>query len=221
MVPNVGFFITNLSSLSLSPRLSLCLADDKEILVNETSNNDIVTEVVTSNQVHYTTPREEALNPVLQRENNGDYIESSAPMKEEKEDKPFKGFQWNNSKKAASSAALSLQLIETDDEGVKDKSMTKLSERVTLANKKVAGSTSSRFPFSSKRPTASSTRSEGMVKTRSTNNVLTETRLAAKYAAMTPETRAYTILLDLGLIQEHQDPDDPMYDTTHDDDYCF
>jgi hypothetical protein len=142
-------------------------------------------------------------------------------MKEEKEDKPSKGFQWNSSKRGASSAALSLQLIEIDDDEVKDKAMTTLSQRETLTNKKATSSTSSRFPFSSKRFTASSTRSEGMSKPRSTNNVLAETILAAKYAAMTPETRAYTILLDLGLIQEHQDPDDPMYDTTRDDDYCF
>jgi hypothetical protein len=198
--------------------------------VNEAAHNYIATEVVTSDQVHFTTPTEEVLNQNqgLQQDSNGDYKEPSAGpiMKEEKEDTIFKKFQWNaNSKRIASSAALSLQLIENDDEVTRAKTMTTLSEREKLTTKKAASIASSRFPFSSKlRGTASTSRTESLAKPKSTtttNTMAADPRLAAKYAAMSPETRAYTILLDLGLIQEHQDPDDPMYDTTHDDDYCI
>lgn len=198
--------------------------------MNETAHNYIATEVVTSDQARFTAPTEEVLNQNqgLQQESNGDYKEPSAgPMKEEKEDKFFKKFQWNTSNKriASSSAALSLQLIENDDEVTRAKTMTTLSEREKLATKKAASIVSSRFPFSSKlrSTTTSTTRTEGLAKLKSTttNTNAAEPILSAKYAAMSPDTRAYSILLDLGLIQEHQDPDDPMYDTTYDDDYCI
>lgn len=43
--------------------------------------------------------------------------------------------------------------------------------------------------------------------------------IASRYAAMNPEQRAYSILLDLGMIEENQDPDDPLYDATFDDEF--
>ncbi len=48
-----------------------------------------------------------------------------------------------------------------------------------------------------------------------------ESRLAEKYSQMENlEDRAYTLLVDLGMIQEHQDPRDPSYDHSNDDDLC-
>ena len=48
-----------------------------------------------------------------------------------------------------------------------------------------------------------------------------EIKLAAKYAQMeTLEDRAYALLCDLGMIEEHQDPRDPSYDHSKDDEYC-
>mmetsp|Transcript_21439 Transcript_21439/g.30690 ORF Transcript_21439/g.30690 Transcript_21439/m.30690 type:complete len:95 (+) Transcript_21439:1283-1567(+) len=46
-----------------------------------------------------------------------------------------------------------------------------------------------------------------------------EEAVASRYAAMNPEQRAYSILLDLGMIEENQDPDDPLYDATFDDEF--
>jgi len=44
--------------------------------------------------------------------------------------------------------------------------------------------------------------------------------LAAKYAGMNEEERAYNICVDLGLVQTIPDPDSPDYDSSKDDDFC-
>jgi len=49
----------------------------------------------------------------------------------------------------------------------------------------------------------------------------TESRLAAKYGAMTPEDRAFAILVDLGMVDISPDPEDPNYDSSLDDEYCM
>ena len=41
--------------------------------------------------------------------------------------------------------------------------------------------------------------------------------LAAKYAAMSLEERAFAILVDLGMVELTPDPDDPTYDSSMDD----
>lgn len=45
-----------------------------------------------------------------------------------------------------------------------------------------------------------------------------EKSLSEKYAALPPGERAFTILLDLGMIELTPDPDDPFYDSSGDDD---
>ena len=47
-----------------------------------------------------------------------------------------------------------------------------------------------------------------------------ESKLAEKYQNMPIEERAYTILFDLGMIDENKDPKDPSYDHADDDEYC-
>jgi hypothetical protein len=47
-----------------------------------------------------------------------------------------------------------------------------------------------------------------------------ESKLAEKYQNMPIEERAYTILFDLGMIDENKDPKDPSYDHANDDEYC-
>jgi len=49
-------------------------------------------------------------------------------------------------------------------------------------------------------------------------SVQEETMLQAKYGSMDPGGRAFAILLDLGMIISHQDPDSPGYDSTFDND---
>lgn len=44
--------------------------------------------------------------------------------------------------------------------------------------------------------------------------------LAAKYAGMKEEERAYNICVDLGLVQTTPDPDSPDYDSSKDDEFC-
>ena len=45
-------------------------------------------------------------------------------------------------------------------------------------------------------------------------------RSAEDYAAMSPEERAFAILVDSGTIAISPDPDDPNYDSSMDDEYC-
>ena len=45
-----------------------------------------------------------------------------------------------------------------------------------------------------------------------------EAMLQAKYSSMEPGERAFAILLDLGMIEEHLDPDSPSYDSAFDND---
>jgi len=45
-----------------------------------------------------------------------------------------------------------------------------------------------------------------------------EAMLQAKYGSMEPGERAFAILLNLGMIEEHPDPDSPSYDSTFDND---
>lgn len=48
-----------------------------------------------------------------------------------------------------------------------------------------------------------------------------ESKLAEKYAKMDSlEDRAYAVLCDLGMIEEHKDPRDPSYDHSKDDELC-
>jgi len=47
-----------------------------------------------------------------------------------------------------------------------------------------------------------------------------EVELSSYYSEMTEEERAAAILTDLGNVQDAQDPDDPQYDPTFDDEYC-
>jgi hypothetical protein len=47
-----------------------------------------------------------------------------------------------------------------------------------------------------------------------------ESKLAEKYQNIPIEERAYTILFDLGMIDENKDPNDPSYDHADDDEYC-
>lgn len=47
-----------------------------------------------------------------------------------------------------------------------------------------------------------------------------EVELSSYYSEMTEEERAAAILTDLGIVQDVQDPDDPQYDPTFDDEYC-
>jgi hypothetical protein len=47
-----------------------------------------------------------------------------------------------------------------------------------------------------------------------------ESKLAEKYQKMPIEERAYTLLFDLGMIDENKDPKDPSYDHANDDEYC-
>ncbi len=46
-----------------------------------------------------------------------------------------------------------------------------------------------------------------------------EAALASRYGAMDAQERAYNILLDLGLIQLHEDPDSDTYDHSKDDEF--
>ena len=44
--------------------------------------------------------------------------------------------------------------------------------------------------------------------------------LAKKYAGMEEEERNFSILVDLGIITVHQDPDEKGYDSSKDDEFC-
>ena len=47
-----------------------------------------------------------------------------------------------------------------------------------------------------------------------------EASVAEKYAKMSVEERAFSILFDLGMVEANKDPKDPSYDHSNDDDYC-
>eukprot|EP00535_Pseudo-nitzschia_heimii_P000919 CAMPEP_0197185512 /NCGR_PEP_ID=MMETSP1423-20130617/12086_1 /TAXON_ID=476441 /ORGANISM="Pseudo-nitzschia heimii, Strain UNC1101" /LENGTH=562 /DNA_ID=CAMNT_0042636597 /DNA_START=140 /DNA_END=1828 /DNA_ORIENTATION=- len=67
----------------------------------------------------------------------------------------------------------------------------------------------------------SESRIETIVALRQPKSSDEEIQLAAKYAKMEKlEDRAYLLLRDLGMIDEHQDPQDPSYDHSKDDEYC-
>ncbi len=157
-------------------------------------------------------PREEVTNKAVTEK----VIDEGKEEQIEEEGDLRKKLKWNN----RAAAALSLQLIE-DEEVKRAKTMTAISEREKLAAEKAARiGAASRFPFSSKlRARVEQATAQASPQKLSPNK--TVDKLTAKYASMSPEQRAFSILLDLGIIQEHQDPDDPQYDTTHDDDYCL
>ncbi len=167
-------------------------------------------EAVTNNEW---IPREEVTNKAVVE---NDVDEDNEEQIEEKEGDLRRKLKW--SKRAA--AALSLQLIE-DEEVRRAKTMTAIAEREKLAAEKAASiGAASRFPFSSKLRARVEQATAQASSQKSSPNKAAD-KLSAKYASMSPEQRAFSILLDLGIIQEHQDPDNPLYDTTHDDDYCL
>ena len=70
-------------------------------------------------------------------------------------------------------------------------------------------------------PIISERRVETIVALRQPKPTEEESKLAEKYANMESlEDRAYALLCDLGMIEEHKDPRDPSYDHSKDDDFC-
>jgi len=69
-------------------------------------------------------------------------------------------------------------------------------------------------------PKISERRVETIVALRQPKSSVEESKLAEKYAQMSLEDRAYALLCDLGMIEEHKDPNDPSYDHSKDDEYC-
>lgn len=69
-------------------------------------------------------------------------------------------------------------------------------------------------------PEISERRVETIVALRQPKSSDEENKLAEKYAQMSLEDRAYALLCDLGMIEEHKDPNDPSYDHSKDDEYC-
>ena len=62
---------------------------------------------------------------------------------------------------------------------------------------------------------------EPIVAKRQPNDPDEEVKLAEMYVRMSIEERAYSILINLGMIEENIDPENPSYDHTNDnDEYC-
>jgi hypothetical protein len=82
-----------------------------------------------------------------------------------------------------------------------------------LTTTTASSSSSSPLPISERRL-------QFMVARRQPKSQNEESKLAEKYKMMPIEERAYTLLFDLGMIDENKDPKDPSYDHTNDDEYC-
>ena len=74
---------------------------------------------------------------------------------------------------------------------------------------------------SSSSPVISQRRVETILARRQPKSSDEESNLTYKYGKMeNVEDRAYAVLRDLGMIDEHKDPNDPSYDHSDDDDLC-
>jgi len=120
-------------------------------------------------------------------------------------------------KEEARKAKEALRIQAEEEE--KARKMAKIVEAERLAAEKTAGigSSATHARFKAKRLA----RIEDVANARKQpQDPEKEKLVAAKYAALSPEKRAFSILYDLGMIESTPDPDDPEYDPTYDEEFC-
>ena len=120
-------------------------------------------------------------------------------------------------KEEARKAKEALRIQAEEEE--KARKMAKIVEAERLAAEKTAGigSSATHARFKAKRLA----RIEDVANARKQpQDPEKEKLVAAKYAALSPEKRAFSILYDLGMIEATPDPDDPEYDSSYDEEFC-
>ena len=124
-----------------------------------------------------------------------------------------------------SDATSVLEKETKEEEETPTKGESDLDVDVLVSEPKQVEPESSHPPLTSSTPSPtnaiSERRLESIVALRQPKSPDEESKLADKYAGMNSiEARAYAVLLDLGMIEEQQDPRDPSYDHSNDDEYC-